>query len=235
MRFRIGYGGPKRYRHGQHFPGGRPNNGNMTEIERLIHLIASMQILFGSRKGGLLIPLLIVAALAGGWFIYRAKFSPNSELERAHQMWESNETRKQILAIKNYKDLLLKSDPIEPNRHFLMDDRDTLYRRIIRHEFKFEENKNKAGEWIIRAWDEGLRERDLRFQADDSDVKEFWTETTDEYSQKNQVRKNRSRSKSKKPEPEDGKFDLIPGIDNGSLDRLKFRQHRIGSSETLAV
>ena len=60
MRTRIGYGGPREYRHGQYFPGGGRNNGGMSEIERLIHLIASMQILFGSRRGGFLIPLVIL-------------------------------------------------------------------------------------------------------------------------------------------------------------------------------
>ena len=170
MRNRVGYGGPKQYRHGQYFPGGRLNNGNMTEIERLIHLIASMQILFGSRRGGAIIPLLIIGLLVGGWFLYRHNYSPERALEKAHHMWESNDTKQQIAAIKTYKDLLAKSDPIEPNRHWLMKDRDTLYRRIIRHEFKFAENRNKAGEWIIKAWDEGYR--DLRFQ--DESTRQFW-------------------------------------------------------------
>ena len=178
MRIRIGYGGPRRYRHGQYYPGGRRNNGNLSEIERLIHLIASMQILFGSRRGGAIIPLLIIGALAGGWFLYRTNYSPEKALEKAHTMFESNDTKQQIAAIKTYKNLLAKSDPIEPGRHWLMDDRDTLYRRIIRHEFMFEENHNKAGEWILKAWDEGYR--DLRFQVSDTELREFWTKTTDE-------------------------------------------------------
>lgn len=213
MRFRIGYGGPKRYRHGQRFPGGRPNNGNMTEIERLIHLIASMQILFGSRKGGALIPLLVIGVLVGGWFIYRNNYSPSSALQRANKLYESDDTKEKIKSIKIYKDLLGKSDPLEPNRHWLLDDRDTLYRRIIRHDFKFAEDPNMAGEWIIKAWDEGLR--DLRFQKHDEDVKAFWTETTDALRQKNKARK---RPKKNDAEP-DGKFDRIPGLDNAWLDR----------------
>ena len=215
MRIRIGYGGPRQYRHGQWRPGGRRNNGNMTEIERLIHLIASMQILFGSRRGGAIIPLLIIGALVGGWFLYRHNYSPEKALEKAHAMWESNDTKQQIAAIKSYKTLLDKSDPIEPGRHWLMDDRDTLYRRIIRHEFKFEENSNKAGEWILKAWDEGFR--DLRFQESDPDLREFWTKTTDELRQKNKARGNLNQPKQRKSK-RDGKFDLIPGIDlNGSL------------------
>ena len=181
----------------------------MTEIERLIHLIASMQILFGSRRGGAIIPLLIIGALVGGWFLYRHNYSPEKSLEKAHAMWESNDTKQQIAAIKSYKTLLDKSDPIEPGRHWLMDDRDTLYRRIIRHEFKYEKDSNNAGEWILKAWDEGFR--DLRFQASDAKLQEFWTETTDRLRQKN-------KAKSKKSPEREGKFDLIPGIDlNGRL------------------
>ena len=213
MRIRIGYGGPRKYRHGQYFPGGRRNNGNMTEIERLIHLIASMQILFGSRRGGAIIPLLVIAAAIGGWFIYRTQYSPEKALEKAHAMWESNDTKQQIAAIKSYKKLLAKSDPIEPGRHWLMDDRDTLYRRIIRHEFMFEENTTKAHGWITKAWDEGFR--DLRFQEADTELREFWTKTTDKWRQKNRSKENSRQQKSK---DRGGKFDRIPGIDsNGGL------------------
>ena len=197
MRQRIGYGGPQKYRHGQYFPCGRRNNGGLTEIERFIHLIASMQILFGSRRGGFLIPLLIIGLLVGGWFLYRHNYSPEIALERAHQMWDSNDTKQQISAIKSYQKLLQKKDPIEPGRNWLMDDRDTLYRRIIHHEFKFSGNETKASEWILKAWDEGIR--DLRFQ--DEEVKAFWDKTTASSRQKN---KNRNKDK---------KFDSIPGID----------------------
>jgi len=236
MRIRVGYGGPRKYRHGQYFPGGRPNNGNMTEIERFIHLIASMQILFGSRRGGAIIPLLIIGALVGGWFLYRHNYSPEKSLERAHQLWESNDTKKQMAAISTYKDLLNKSDPIEPNRHWLMDERDKLYRRIIRHEIKFAESKDEAGEWIRDAWDEGLRQSDLRFI--DSEVIEFWEETTANFRQSSRARKKNRRTgilddqiKARRTNDDDGevevetpkekgKFDDLPGIDsNGSVNR----------------
>lgn len=207
MRIRIGYGGPRKYRHGQYFPGGRRNNGNMTEIERLIHLIASMQILFGSRRGGAIVLLLVIAAVVGGWYLYRTQYSPEKALENAHAMWESNDTKQQIAAIKSYKKLLVKSDPIEPGRHWLMDDRDTLYRRIIRHEFMYEKDSNNAGEWILKAWDEGLR--DLRFQESDTELREFWTQTTGRLKQKNKVKSH----KAKRSKDRGGRFDPIPGID----------------------
>jgi len=96
-----------------------------------------------------------------------------------------------------------------------MGDRDTLYRRIIRHEFMFEENSNKAGEWILKAWDEGFR--DLRFQESDTELIEFWTKTTDKLKQKNKARRNSDQRKPRRSS--DGKFDMIPGIDlNGSLN-----------------
>ena len=70
MKFRIGYGGPRQHRHGHYRPGGRRNNGGMSEVERLIHLIASMQILFGSRRGGWVVPLVLLALGVGGWYAY---------------------------------------------------------------------------------------------------------------------------------------------------------------------
>ena len=208
MKFRIGYGGPRKYRHGQYFPGGRRNNGGMTEIERLIHLIASMQILFGSKRGGALIPLLVIAILVGGFFVYRFQFSAESALERAHAKWDSGVTKEKIEAIREYKSLLQKSDPIEPNRKFLMDDRDVLYRRIITHEIKFTLDDAAAAGWVNRAWDEQIR--DLRFS--DDEVKEFWEETTAPLRVKN---RNRNRNQNG-PRT----FDKIPGIDTGSAERL---------------
>ena len=234
MRTRVGYGGPENYRHGQYRPGGRPKNGNMTEIERLIHLVASMQILFGSRRGGVIIPLLIIGIGIGGWYLYRQNYSPEVTLERAHKMWDSGDAKSQIKAISQYKTLLQKKSPIEPGRHWMMDDRDTLYRRIIYHEVKFTNNDLQAGEWIISAWDEGIR--DLRFQ--DEKVKAFWEKTTDSSREKSKNRKRNRRGDSElddeksqsKPtldsgdvitdegkkdsdEEEKGKFDSIPGLD----------------------
>lgn len=199
MRNRIGYGGPKQYRHGQYFPGGGRQNGGMSEIERFLHLVASMQILFGSRRGGILIPLLLVGLVVGGWFAYRHAYSPERALETAHLMWDSNDTKQQIQAIKKYRELLQKSDPIDPARRWLKDDRDKLYRRIIVHEYKFAGNEQKAGEWILAAWDEGIQ--DLRIQ--DEEVKEFWEKTVEALKRKNRI----------KYENETGKFDSLPGLD----------------------
>ena len=209
MRIRVGYGGPRDYRHGKYFPGGGRNNGGMSEIERLIHLIASMQILFGSRRGGLLIPLLLIGLCAGGWFGYRHMYSPERALEQAHVMWDSNDTKQQIKAIKEYRAILQKKDPIDPARRWLKDDRDTLYRRIITHDVKFTLDESKAGEWVIAAWDEGLR--DLRFT--DEKVKAFWEKAIEPLKRKNQLKKSPRRNNDSEAKKTEGRFETIPGLD----------------------
>ncbi len=221
MRHRIGYGGPREYRHGQHFPGGRRNNGGLTEFERLIHLIASMQVLFGSRRGMIMFPLLLVGVMIGGWFLYRQYYSPDTALERAHQMWDSNDTKQQMKAIAQYRILLQKKDPIEKGRNWLMDDRDTLYRRIIQHDVNFSGDEIKAAEWCLKAWDEGIR--DLRFP--DETVEKFWERTTASSRQKNINRNRRGESNSDPPlelEPQSNRssrsyFPTAPVISKSSI------------------
>jgi hypothetical protein len=156
----------------------------MSEIERLIHLIASMQILFGSRRGGFLILLLILGLAFGGWMTYNYAYSPERAVEVAHQKWNSNDTKQRIAAIKQYESLLLKTDPIDPARRWVKDDRDVLYRRVIVHELLFEEDESKAAEMIKLAWDEG--HRDLRFHEEK--VKDFWNTTTEPLQRKNLIK-----------------------------------------------
>jgi len=241
MKFRIGYGGPRQHRHGQYRPGGRRNNGGMSEIERLIHLIASMQILFGSRRGGWLVPLLLIGLAAGGWYAYSQFMNPSTTLEKAHVMYDSSDTNEQIAAIKVYKNLLNKSDPLEPGRHWLRTDRDTLYRRVIKHEVLNAENEDKAGEWAIEAIEDGFTK--LRFQNER--VKAFWEKTLDSFRQeKKRSRKEKKRDATKKqakpnkepaaeqsdlpaesplenePSGEPGKFDVLPGLDDVGVIQL---------------
>ena len=204
MRFRIGYGGPKEYRHGRYFPGGRVNNGGMTEIERLIHLIAGMQILFGSRRGGWLIPVILIGIVAGGWILYRYN-GPDRALEQAHVMYDSSDTKLQMKAIDEYKRLLQKSDPMEPGVRFLLTDRDRLYRRIIQHEIMFAEDEVQAFEWISRAWDEGMT--NLKFK--DNRVVEFWEESV------SKLKGGKTKSVSSKESRSDSsRYGKIPGLDN---------------------
>ena len=93
MRIRIGYGGPPGFPHGNRHYKNRDPRG-MTDFERLIHLIVSLQILFGSRRGGLLIPLLVIGLGVGGYFAFQyyknPDFfrSPEQQLEVADEMWD---------------------------------------------------------------------------------------------------------------------------------------------------
>lgn len=139
----------------------------------------------GNRSGCLFIfPVLLIGLAIGIGLVYRYAYSPERAVEVAHQKWDSNDTKQQIVAIKEYQTLLQKTDPVDPARRWVRDDRDTLYRRIIVHEFKFQNNPVKASEWIIAAWDEGIR--DLRFQ--EPDVKEFWEKTVEPLRRKSLIK-----------------------------------------------
>ena len=168
MRFRIG-GRDPRFRN----IGGRDMRG----IDRMFQLFVSLQILFGSRRGfSVVLPLLILAAIAaGGWFAFNAYYSPQRLLERAHSNWDSGVTTQQISAIREYKKLLQMDNPLEPGMRWLQNDRDALYRRVIEHQVLYEKDNRSAREWIIKAWDEGIR--DLRLG--EGEVQDIWVKETD--------------------------------------------------------
>ena len=153
MRYRIGYGGPEGFQHGYRRP-----SGNLSEFERLLHLIVSLQILFGSRRGGFLIPLLLVGLAIGGWWVYKQYNAPDRQLLRADQKWDSGDTRQRIQAIREYKVLLRKKDPLDNGLYLLRDGRERLYRRIITHHVLFDISDADANDWIREAWDEGIRD-----------------------------------------------------------------------------
>ena len=167
MRIRIG-GRDPRFKN----IGGRDMRG----IDRMFQLFVSLQILFGSRRGfSVVLPLILLAAIAGGgWLAFNVYNSPQRQLERAHADWDSGVTTRQLTAITKYKELLQKDNPLEPGMRWLQNDRDALYRRIVEHQVLYEKDDRSAREWIIKAWDEGIR--DLRA---DGEVNEFWIEATD--------------------------------------------------------
>lgn len=177
-----------------------------TEFEQLLHLFVSLQILFGSRRGlSFLIPLLLIGAIGfGGWMYYRHNFTPQKTLEVAHAHWDSNDTQRKITAISKYKELLRKTDPMEPGARWLKDDRDTLYRRIIYHELKFEKDKRASSEWIIMAWDEGIR--DLRFS--DEEATQFWESAID------RLKKHKFQPKEKPEKDKKGSILDDPRLDD---------------------
>jgi hypothetical protein len=132
------------------------------------------------------LPILLCALLLALWFLIQGGSfdSPERAVERAHQKWDSNTTKLQIEAVKEYQYLLKKTDRLDPSRRWVRDDRDTLYRRVIVHEYKFQKNPDKAREYILDAWDEGIR--DLRIE--DSEVREFWDKVVEPLKVKDQIK-----------------------------------------------
>ena len=152
-----------------------------SEFERMVYLTTRVAGLSGSNRVGCLLPAFILMLGIVAFVAIRYSYSPERELLMAHRLWDSNVTVQQQQAIAKYRDLLRKVDPLDPARRWLKDDRDTLYRRIVLYEYKYEANETKAAEWIKDAWDEGIR--DLRF--DEPELKEFWDRTVDPLKRKN--------------------------------------------------
>jgi hypothetical protein len=132
------------------------------------------------------LPILFVGFLLGIWLLGQGATFGTAEkaVEAAHQKWDSNDTKLQIEAVKEYQNLLKKTDRMDPSRRWVRDDRDTLYRRIIVHEYKFQKNRDKAREYILDAWDEGIR--DLRI--DDEEVRQFWEEVIKPLKEKDKIK-----------------------------------------------
>lgn len=231
MRIRIG----TNQRNYQNYGHGR---SQMSEFERLLHLIVSLQILFGSRRGAIWIPVAILALLFGGFFYYNHMYNnPQRMLASADQKWNSGVEREQMAAITSYMEILEKKDGnlldsiLNPsksakqakNAEPLLKDverRKELYSRIIRHKFRFV-NPDDAAVWVRRAVGEKIS---LTFIGSDGNEDEelttFWTNATKtlkkDKRQKNKAKKA-SESKSEnlineKEKPE-GEFDSIPGLD----------------------
>lgn len=180
----------------------------MSEIERLLHLFVSLQILFGSRRGGLA-PLVVLALLGAGWFAWTVWNSPLRPLEAADRKWDSGETSQRIEAIAEYKSLLRRRDPLDSSRRLLTErnDRARLYRRIIVHHVLFDIDAREAREWSLAAWQENLR--DLDFRQDSPAVDEFYRRFVEEI-----------RSKDLKLPSDMNRFDwekfdrILPGKEN---------------------
>lgn len=132
------------------------------------------------------LPILLLGFLLGLWLLSQGASFGTAEksVEAAHRKWDSNDTKLQIEAVKEYQNLLKKTDRLDPSRRWVRDDRDTLYRRVIVHEFKFQKNKEKAREYILDAWDEGIR--DLRIE--DKEVLEFWNEVIQPLKEKDKIK-----------------------------------------------
>ena len=178
MRIKIGG-----YRRGPHQ---RPHGGNMSEIERIIHLFASMQILFGSRRGGV-VPLIIVLLCVLGWLAYQ--FYPGWNLSQADRLWDSDNSRKKVTAIKKYKEILQGRDWFDSSQMQLKDGRRRLYQRIIEYHVAVDGNKQEAKNWIVEAWNEGIRADDLSFY--EQETKDYYNEVTDGLKNSKERRRDR--------------------------------------------
>ncbi len=215
-RIRIGYGGPEGYPHGY-----RRRHGNMrgmSEFERLLHMFVSLQILFGSRRGSLLIPVLVIALGIGGWFIWQRYNSPDRPLATIDADWDTGDTKKRIVCIREYKKLLQKKDSIETSRYFLKEQRERIYRRIITYHVKFDFDEADARDWIRNARDEGF-ESPARLEIVDDKVIEFWNETVRKLEEVG-ARDRSSRSPPDNGSPEGLPTDANPDDDDSNSDRV---------------
>lgn len=198
----------------------------MSEFERLLHLFVSLQILFGSRRGGMWIPVLILALLFGGIFAYNHFYNNvNSLLASADRKWNSGVERQQMEAINEYMQILDRDDAnilnqlLNPGESAsnsadaepLLQDverRQILYKRIISHKFNYV-NEEDAAIWIEQALNENMN---LKFV--DDDVAKFWEKVKTKLLGGSEPKSNRDRSIKSDLKP--GKFDTLPGVDQGA-------------------
>ena len=218
----------------------------MSEFERILHLVVSLQILFGSRRGVIWIPVVILALLFGGLFFYNHMYNnPQRMLASADQQWNTGVEQEQMAAINSYMEILEKKDSnlldklLNPSKNAkraknsepLLKDterRKELYSRIIRHKFRFI-NPDDAAIWVRRAVSENIS---LTFigkdGTEDEELTTFWNNATKTL-KKNKRRKQKSKNSpdsDPEPEPESllkekpkGEFDVIPGLDSSRSDR----------------
>ena len=183
----------------------------MSEFERLLHLFVSLQILFGSRRGGIWIPVVILVVVFGGIFYYNHTFNnPERMLAEADRKWNTGVETDQMDAISDYMEILKRKDTnlldqvLNPSQSArtsgeaepLLTDperRQILYKRIIIHKYKYVA-EDDAAIWVEMALNEGF---DLEFV--DDDVAAFWAKVV-------------SKLKSKSSPGTNGRFDNLPGV-----------------------
>jgi hypothetical protein len=220
MRIRIGttQNNYRNYGHGR---------SNMSEFERLLHLFVSLQILFGSRRGGVWIPVIILALLFGGIFYYNHNFNnPEKLLARADAKWNTGVETDQMEAITDYMEILNRKDAnlldqiLNPSQTAkassdagpLVKDsarRKILYKRIIIHKYKYV-NEDDAAIWIEMALNEKFN---LEFVEDD--VASFWDKVVAKLEGK-PLKSKPDVSQSQKADEDErskSKFDDLPGVD----------------------
>jgi hypothetical protein len=140
---------------------------NMNE---LLHIILSLQIMFGSRRALVAIGLILLLGGAG-YFVVQYYSDPMRGVGAADRLWDED---KNVEAVRQYKDLLNKRDPINPEYALVpREDRIRLYRRIITHEAVYG-SRQDARDWITRAFQEGINFEQADFEHED--VFNLWME-----------------------------------------------------------
>ena len=190
----------------------------MSEFERLLHLFVSLQILFGSRRGGVWIPVVLIGLVFGGIFFYNHSFNnPERLLAEADRKWNTGVETDQMDAITDYMEILKRKDAnlldqvLNPSKGArssdesapLLDDpkrRQILYKRIIIHKYKYVDEED-AAIWIEMAVNERF---DLEFVEDD--VSAFWGKVV--------LKLKGGSALGTIGEREDGRFDQLPGVDS---------------------
>lgn len=133
---------------------------------------------FAYQRTSFVFPLLLLLLAIGGWLVYRNWYDPAQALEKADLMWDTGDARQRVAAVREYKYLLRKSDPLENKLFWLKGEtqRKLLYQKIIEYHIKYDDNQSDAREWLIKAWAENLR--DLNF-GNDEQLNQFWKEETE--------------------------------------------------------
>ena len=159
-----------RYRYAGYSSKGR-HHGQRLNLHEIMHLIISLQMLFGSRRGGTGLLLLIIVVGVIAYLIYSLVADPTKALAKADILWDRDD---RVAAVRQYKQLLRKRDPLsQDGLAWLQDSRPRLYRRIITFEAEYGDPAD-ARDWIKDAWNEG--HRDLVF--DKKSAQDLWSEET---------------------------------------------------------
>ncbi len=139
-------------------------------MNEFLHTRLSLQVMFGSRRTWVALLLIVVVGVAG-FVAVRFYSDPIRGVSQADRLWDRDEN---VQAVRMYKDLLNKRDPINPEFALVPRvDRPRMYRRIITHEAVYG-SRQDARDWISRAYLEGINFEQADFEH--NSVFELWQE-----------------------------------------------------------
>ncbi len=161
-----------RYRYAGYSPKGR-HHGQRLDMREIMHVIFSLQMLFGSRRGGSGLLLLIIVIGAVAYFGFMMINDPTKALAKADLLWARDD---KVGAIHAYKQLLRKRAPLgQDGAAWLQDSRPRLYRRIISFEAEYGDSQfGEVRDWIVDAWNNGIR--NLKFESEAA--QKLWDDVT---------------------------------------------------------